>query len=210
MLRTNWQSIAAPYVGFVNPILPVTIVPNFGYRTLSDGARVPTYGTPITGWRAQIQALTYQDLRQVDGLNISGVRRAIYLSGRWPGVVRPFQRGGDLITFPSGVVYLSAHLLEDWNDTSGWCKVVATLQNAPIERIAAGETFVEIGTDPFYQLADGTIYGQQVVIVDNLLRASVAAPIVIYGNFNSGPTFSFTVPGQAVEPFWDGSQWVLG
>lgn len=210
----NLQNIARGYVGTVNPNLPVVIAPNRGYVTLGDGTRVPSYATPVSGWTAQIQSMTYQDLRQVDGLNLTGIRRSIYLNGRWPGVSRPFTAGGDLITFPQGTVYLSAMLLEDWNDTSGWCKVAATLQNVSPPGASPGsddppEQYYEVGTAPFFRLQNGYRYGQRALIVDNLLRASPENPIYVYGNFNSGQYFVLNTPGEAIEPFWDDNVWVL-
>lgn len=75
---------------------------------------------------AQIQALSFRDIAQMDGLNIEGTRRAIYFYGRIEGLVRPEGRGGDLVYFPDGTVWLVAIVLEQWPD---WCKVAATLQN---------------------------------------------------------------------------------
>ena len=75
---------------------------------------------------AQIQALTFRDLQQIDGLNLQGDRRGIYFYGEIDGLVRPDNKGGDLITFPDGTIWLVAIVLEQWPD---WCKVAATLQN---------------------------------------------------------------------------------
>ncbi len=80
---------------------------------------------------AQVQALTYDDLRQIDGLNLNGTRRAIYLSGELDGVVRSKLKGGDLITLsdgPNAGTWLVAHVLEQWED---WVKVAVTLQQDP-------------------------------------------------------------------------------
>lgn len=75
---------------------------------------------------AQIQSLTFRDLQQIDGLNLQGNRNGIYFYGAIDGIVRPDNKGGDLITFPDGTVWLVAMVLEDWPD---WCKVAATRQN---------------------------------------------------------------------------------
>jgi len=82
--------------------------------------------------RAQVQALTFRDLTQISGLNLNGTRRAIYLSGNVDGVVRPDMKGGDLLTFPDGSVWLVAMQLEAWGaagSTDVWSKVAATLQD---------------------------------------------------------------------------------
>jgi hypothetical protein len=74
----------------------------------------------------QVQALTGRDLQQIDGLNLQGTRRAIYIEGDIEGIVRPTQQGGDLITTPDGSIWLVAMVLETWPN---WCKVAVTLQN---------------------------------------------------------------------------------
>lgn len=124
----NLHAIVAPYVGSVNPQVPVTIQFSTGYTTASDGTQVPSYSAPVP-MQAQIQALTYRDLQQLDGLNLNGTRRGIYLYGDVQGVVRVSQKGGDLITFEDGSVWLVALALETWAGADGgWCKVAATLQ----------------------------------------------------------------------------------
>jgi len=50
-----------------------------------------------------VDALTYKDIIQVDGLNLNGTRRAIYINGKVDGLVRPENKGGDLITLPTAV-----------------------------------------------------------------------------------------------------------
>jgi hypothetical protein len=86
------------------------------------------------GMQAQVQPLTYRDLQQIEGLNLQGTRRAIWLFGDIEGIVRFTQQGGDLITFPGkvagfrpGTVWLTALAAETWGP--GWCHVIATLQN---------------------------------------------------------------------------------
>ena len=123
----NLHSIVGPCVAAVNPWLTASIQRSTGYTTADDGSRVPTYQTASV--KAQVQALTYSDLQQINGLNIQGERRAMYLDGSWDGVVRVDGRGGDLITLPDGSVWLVAQVLEDWSSTAGWVKVCVTRQN---------------------------------------------------------------------------------
>lgn len=130
----NLHAIAGPIVAAVNPTVPVTIQFSQGSTIGADGIPVPAYSAP-TPMQAQIQALTFGDLRQVDALNLDGTRRAMYLYGDVQAIVRVTQQGGDLITvtpafgaFAAGSVWLVAMTLETWaND--GWCKVACTLQN---------------------------------------------------------------------------------
>ncbi|WP_429322567.1 hypothetical protein [Paraburkholderia sp. GAS448] len=65
---------------------------------------------------------------QLDGLNLQGERRALYLDGNWQGVLRAEVKGGDLVTLPDSSLWLIAHVLENWRMTSGWCKVAVTRQ----------------------------------------------------------------------------------
>ena len=125
----NLHGIAGPAIGAVNPFVPGTVqVSNGTYTTAPDGTRTPGYDT-FAGVLMQVQALTYKDLMQVDGLNLNGTRRAIYMNGRADGVVRSLLKGGDLITLtdgPNAGTWLVALTLEQFPD---WCKLAVTLQN---------------------------------------------------------------------------------
>lgn len=198
----NLHAIASPYVGVINPPLPVSVQISAGAVTDPDGSRTPGFETPgtvtaavagnvltvsavtagklaagqtladlttdllpgtiiteqLTGTpggvgtysvnkaqsvtsesmttslilQGQVQALTFRDLQQISGLNLNGSRRAIYLLGDIDSVSRPQMKGGDVITFPNGSVWLVAVALETWGaagSSDAWCKVVATLQN---------------------------------------------------------------------------------
>jgi hypothetical protein len=81
---------------------------------------------------AQVQTLTFRDLAQLDGINLQGERRALYLNGSWAGVLRPEVKGGDLVTLPDGSLWLVALVLENWWLTAGWCKCAATRQLNPV------------------------------------------------------------------------------
>lgn len=73
-----------------------------------------------------MQALQYNDIIQLDALNIQGERRKIYINGEVDGLVRADKKGGDLITTPDGKVWKVAISLEQWPD---WCCVAVTLQD---------------------------------------------------------------------------------
>jgi len=124
----NLHSIVSGAVGAINPLVIATIQQSTGYTEADDGTQVPTYAAPVNV-QAQSQPLTFSDLRQLDGLNIQGIKRAIYLTGNWQGLVRTAKKGGDLITLPNGTNWLVVLELENWSDTSGWSKVAVTLQN---------------------------------------------------------------------------------
>lgn len=127
----NLHGIVARAVGVINPLVPVTVKVSTGYTTAADGTRLPTY-TTISDVPAQIQALQYTDILQLDGLQLNGERRAIYIQGRFDSLDRARGTGGDLIVFPDGDVWpfgttwLVAMVLEQWPD---WCKLACTLQD---------------------------------------------------------------------------------
>ena len=120
----NLHQIVRGAITSVNPDIPVQVKISTGYTTTPAGKRIGTYAPPVA-MTAQVQALTSTDLRKLEGLNIQGSMRTIYLSGSLDGVSRVKQKGGDLVTLPDGTVYLTTMVLEQWPD---WVKVACTLQ----------------------------------------------------------------------------------
>lgn len=118
------RSIANSVTGSINPNIIATIRQSTGYTTGADGAQIPTYQTR-TAW-IQVQALSNDELRQVDGLNIQGNKCGVYLhGGQWSGVVRVGRQGGDIFMF-GGQTWLAAIVLENWKN---WTKLALVLQN---------------------------------------------------------------------------------
>lgn len=124
----NLSGIVGGYVSAVNPWVTATMQESQGYTTNPDGSRAPKYGAP-TPMLVQLQALQYNDIQQVSGLNLTGIRHAMYINGDWNAVVRSKQEGGDLVTLPDGTVWLIVFLFENWAMTGGWSKVCITAQN---------------------------------------------------------------------------------
>jgi hypothetical protein len=123
----NLRSIANGATRAVNPNIKATVRVSDGYDTKADGNRVPKYDNLL--FRAQVQPLQYNDMVHLDGQNIEGIRRAIYLNGTIDSVKRINRGGGDLIkiaTGPDAGTWLVALVLEQWHD---WAKCAATLQN---------------------------------------------------------------------------------
>ena len=119
----NLHAIASGAISAVNPMTAVTILESTGYTM--DGARqVPSYAAPVMA-NCQVQALSQSDLRHLDGLNIQGVDYAVFLPGRWSGVIRAKSKGGDLLQF-RGATWLVTAVLEQWPD---WTRVAVTRQN---------------------------------------------------------------------------------
>ena len=129
----NLHQIVSGAIGAVNPFIAGTLQASAGYTTSADGTQVPAYAAPVTT-QIQVQALTGDDLRQLDGINIEGEKRAVYLNGDWRAVIRPGSRGGDLLSIGTGpgiesglanTNWLVAHVLEQWPN---WTKFVAVRQ----------------------------------------------------------------------------------
>jgi len=128
----NLQGITANIISAVNPMVDCILQVSNGKTTNADFSVSPAYldAVAVSG---QVQSLTFRDLQQIEGLNLQGIRKAIYLQGDVQGLVRQLNKGGDLITMPDGTVWLVAMVLESWGmnvlDTSGqWCKVAVTQQ----------------------------------------------------------------------------------
>jgi len=122
------HAIVGPYVAKVNPWLMATWRQSTGSVKEASGKRTPTYAT-VQGVRVQCQALQFKDLVQLEGLNINGVKQALYVDGNIEGVSRPDARGGDMFTLPDGSIWLVVLPLENWARTAGWSKVAVVLQN---------------------------------------------------------------------------------
>jgi len=133
----NLHAIAAPLVGVINGNVVGDIRVNQGYVTDAAGRRTPNY-TNMPGVRMQVQALSGPELAQLDGLNIQGVKRGVYLFGDIQGAVRPEAKGGDVLVF-SNRVWLVVTVLETWGEAQ-WCKVVVVLQEGPPPPFNPGET----------------------------------------------------------------------
>jgi hypothetical protein len=122
----NLRGIANGATRAVNPNIAATVSVSAGTITNPDGSRVPKFDQ--LPFSAQVQALQYNDMVHLDGLNIQGIRRAIYLNGSIDGINRINKKGGDIVTIAKGAnagSWLVALVLEQWAD---WCKVAVTLQ----------------------------------------------------------------------------------
>lgn len=117
------RSIANSISSTVNGNEVVIVLRSTGYTIGAGRKQVPSYADPVTG-PAQIQALDGKDLRQVEGLNVQGTIRAIYLRGSLAGVIRPDQVGGDIVQW-KGQDWLVVKVLEAWPT---WTKAAIVLQ----------------------------------------------------------------------------------
>lgn len=117
------RGLANGVTATVNPNRTVTVRRSTGYTIGAGRKQVPAYADPVTG-PAQIQALDANDIKQLDGLNIQGTVRAIYLRGVLAGVVRPDGTGGDIVQI-DGQEWLVVKVLEGWPT---WTKAAIVLQ----------------------------------------------------------------------------------
>jgi hypothetical protein len=133
----NLSGIVGGAIGMVNPPIPATLYRSTGYTKSADYKQVPSYdaGTTVL---AQVQALTFKDLTQLQGVNMNGEKRGIYVLGNSEGVNRQALRGGDKFVFGSGApapltstTWIVAQALEEWGSAApdAWTKVAVTLQN---------------------------------------------------------------------------------
>jgi len=119
------RGLANSVASSVNPNVSVSVQRSTGYTVDAAFRQVPAYAAAVVG-PAQVQALDGNDLKQLDGLNIQGTMRAIYLRGALAGVIRPEGTGGDLVTI-AGDVWLVVKVLESW---PSWTKAAIVLQGA--------------------------------------------------------------------------------
>lgn len=137
-MTLNLRGIANAAIQAVNPNIPVTVkVPN-GYTIDPATLRqVPAFSS--SAGFGQVQALDGDDLKQVNGLNIQGTIRAVYLYGSIAGVVRPDGQPQALVEFTSnenGVTRKRTwgvfKVLETWPT---WCKVAVVYQEPTPEPV---------------------------------------------------------------------------
>lgn len=121
----NLHGIVSAAIGAVNPQQQITIQVSTGNTVAADGTPIPAYA-PAVQVTAQVQALTGRDIEHADALNISGIRRALYINGEVDGLVRPSQKGGDLVQLADGSIWLVAEVVEHWPD---WTKCIIVLQD---------------------------------------------------------------------------------
>ena len=123
----NLRGIANAAIQPINPNLAVTVMAPNGY-TIDPITRrqVPAFVT--TPGFGNVQALDGDDLRQIAGLNIQGVIRAVYLYGAVAGVIRPDSQPSAVLEFSHGGVsgkWSVFKVLETWQN---WCKVAVVYQ----------------------------------------------------------------------------------
>lgn len=103
---------------------PGTYMVSAGCPDMVDGSNF-TSELVVMG---QIQPVGWRDIQMMEGMNLQGTRKKIWLYDRFDGLIRVSDKGGDLIIDEDGNVYLVAMVAEQW-DKRVWCSVFATLQD---------------------------------------------------------------------------------
>ncbi len=126
----NLRGIANSVTQIVNPNTVVSLRRSNGYTTGSGAKQEPQYYAAVDV-PAQVQALDGKTLEHLAAQNIQGTLRAIYIFGTMQGVVRPTDKGGDLVTgtdlpgFPGSSLWKVERVLEAWPQ---WTKCAIVLQ----------------------------------------------------------------------------------
>ena len=118
------RGIANRVSSTVNPNIPATVTRSTGYTMGAGMKQIPTYAAPLS-CTVQMQALDGKDLAQVDGLNIQGVIKSVFIRGLLSGVNQPNVTGGDMLQI-NGQSWLVVKVLEGWPT---WTKAAVVLQD---------------------------------------------------------------------------------
>lgn len=108
----------------INPHITGTLKGSTGSITNDDFSVTPQYTT--TTVEIEVQAVSSQDLQQVENINQQADMRAVYVRGAVKALSRPLQMGGDILTF-YGSDWLVTQQLEEWGNGE-WSKVLVTRQ----------------------------------------------------------------------------------
>ncbi|WP_182356664.1 hypothetical protein [Komagataeibacter europaeus] len=108
----------------VNPHIIASIRFSTGSTENPDGSPNLTYSTASV--EVEVQAVSSEDLKQVENINQQADMRSVYVFGAMNALNRPLQIGGDILTF-CGSDWLVTQQLEEWGDGE-WTKVLVTRQ----------------------------------------------------------------------------------
>lgn len=123
----NLREIANSAIQVINPDQSITWKRSTGWQIVNY-QQVPTYEE--IECLGNVQALSDEQLRHVNDLNISGVMRSVYLSKNAMGVSFRQIRGGDILTFREfedvePTEWKVVNSAETWDN---WCHVICVQQ----------------------------------------------------------------------------------
>ena len=116
--------LAGSLTGEVNPQINATVRISTGSTENPDGSPCIQYDTADIV--IEVQALTSQELQQIQNINQQADNRAVYVRGAAKALNRPLQANGDILTF-YGSDWLVIQQLEEWG-CGEWSKVAVTRQ----------------------------------------------------------------------------------
>lgn len=120
----NLHQIVKGAINVVNPFISAILRRSDGFESGKGASRTPKY-KPDEIISIQLQPLTSDDLRHVDGLNLQGIVKSIHTDGNIYGALRREQIGGDVIII-NGVTWLVIEPIELWPD---WCRLLVRRQD---------------------------------------------------------------------------------
>ena len=123
----NLFHAVSPLIQVIQPLTPAVLRRSAGYTIGPGRTQIPAYA-PGEDVFIQVHALTEYshgvDLKQLDGLNVQGTARAVFIDGHILTASRPDGTGGDLLEF-EGKTWLVIRILEPWGT---WTRAAVTLQ----------------------------------------------------------------------------------
>ncbi|EFM4663029.1 TPA: hypothetical protein RXJ23_001248 [Escherichia coli] len=122
----NLRQMANNAITSINPNIPA-ILKKYAGETIGSGRKpIPSY-LPDQHVTIQLQPISRGDMQHVDGLNIQGLAKVIYVNGNYFSVQRELEQGGDIFVI-NGEQWLVVEPIELWPD---WCRLIAVLQVSP-------------------------------------------------------------------------------
>lgn len=120
----NLFAIAGSAIRSVNPPIQATLKQSTGSMLGPSFKPIPTYAEiPVM---IEVQALSSQDLQQIENISQQADMRIVYVVGEVRGIARGPQTGGDMFNF-YGSDWLVTQQLEEWG-AGEWSKLVVTRQ----------------------------------------------------------------------------------
>lgn len=119
----NLHKIANSAIRRVNPNISA-ILKKYAGEIIGPGRNPQPSYLPDQDVIIQLQPLSKGEMQHVDGLNLQGLIKAIYVNGNYFSVQRELEQGGDIFVI-SGEEWLVVEPIELWPD---WCRLIVNLQ----------------------------------------------------------------------------------